>query len=219
MTKRARVSALTFLMTSAGCGECDVSVGEVTVGGQKVHEDLGVPKSFNLDSHYARKHGYDIPAKVRFDSPRGQHEEHNPPKEEGIFIRLNYFDEAGRASEDFLITSFRVASGPSDDMTAVEAAVRHEAMPAAMSGEGEIIGTKELKLSGMPTIAGAGKVEDEELGTVFIAVFAIPVPGSERGIAIVSHHVAGRSPVKTPEDIGKKGVLVPVLDSIKVEPL
>lgn len=217
MAELPRTWALALVIAFAGCGECDVSVGEVTVGGQKVHEDLSVPRSFSLDSSYARKHGYDLPATVRFESPRGQLEEHTPPKEEGIFLRLNYFDEAGRASEDFLITSFRAAAAPAERMAAVEAVVRNDALPVAMSGGGEVIGTRELQISGMPAIAGAGKIEDDQLGTVFTGVFAIPLPDSERGIAIVSHHIAGRSSVKTPDDIGKKGVLATVLESMKIE--
>lgn len=221
MRKRsAKLFSTILLTTLAGC-DANCSAGEVTVGGTKVHEDKSVPKTYELDKRYAEKHGYELPAKLSFEGPRGNLQEHNPPKEEGIFLRVNYFGEDGQPSEDFLITTFNLPPGaPADQrMGLTENLVKEKGLPSAMSGKGQQIGTQGLTISGMPAIAGAGQLEDEKLGTVFAAVFAIPLPDSEMGIAIVSHHVKDNSEIKTPDDIGKKGAMLQVLETMKVEPL
>jgi hypothetical protein len=173
-----------------------------------------------LDAAYAEKHGYELPVRIEFDAPAENLRVTSPDAEQRVFLRLDLATAEGRSAEDLSFTSFRVPAGDAAQRAAfareiVEGQGLDRALPG---GEGKKLGVKQVEVGGKVGLFGAAEFQTENSGTVYATMIAVIMPLSEDSFAMIGHHVVGVSAVKKEDQIGTRGLLKHVLDTIKIEP-
>jgi hypothetical protein len=175
-------------------------------------------ESIVLDAAYAAEHGYTLPARIGFEVPGGHLRRQSPPADQRVFLRLDQTSADGRPSEDLMITSLTIPPAEPDERIAfTRGLVESQGLARAMPAGAQVVEVREIEVGGMPAVLGIGEFEAQNSGKVYASMVAVILP-EPQSFSIMAHHVAGNSEVKTPADVGQKGLLAAALSSMTIEP-
>jgi hypothetical protein len=175
-------------------------------------------RRFVLDAAYAQQHGYALPARIALEVPAGQLRHQSPPAEQRVFLRLDAVGDGGRPSEDLMLTSLTIPPGePDQRRTFTAELLEKDALWRTIPREGESLGVRDLEVAGFPALQVRGQFDAPNSGRVYASVIAVLLPEPPT-IAIMSHHVADTSGIRSADEIGRTGLLAAVLASLEIDP-
>ncbi len=211
---------LGLLLILATACEAECKAGEVTVNGEKVHEDASVPRSLVLNAAYGAKHGLDIPLEARVEVPRGD----SPVVLEGeaaggAWIRFDYPDQSGdKIAERVSIAGLHVDPGPeAERLAALEQLIMTQVFPQAAGPGGKYHGSRPATVDGKRGVMVIGETTMEG-EAVMLGVVGVLLPEQKDGLMVVGQSVVGKGPIGTPDAVGSTGALHDVLQSLRFGP-
>jgi hypothetical protein len=205
------------VLLAGGCN-MDCQAGKVTVGGVTVHEDDTVPQSFRLDRRYAKKYGITLPVELRFKVPRKNTLVVYPPRTGGSYIKFNFTTQDGKnLRENLQFTSLKIPMGDMGGRKAMLGRLlESQAAKLTAAKKGKFLGASQIKVGSYDAVLVKCRQEDPQVGPIYTALIGILLSDSPHGILAVGNST-GHSDVKSPVDIGKKGVVAEVLKTLKLK--
>ena len=201
----------------AGCN-MDCQAGKVTVGGVTVHEDDTVPQSFRLDRRYAKKYGIPLPVELRFKVPRKNTRVVYPPRTGGAYIKFNFTTEDGKnLRENLQFTSLTIPMGDMGGRKAMLGRLlESQATKMTAAKKGKFLGASQIKVGPYDAVMVKCRQVDPQVGPIYTALIGILLSDSPYGILAVGNST-GHSDVKSPMDIGQRGIIPQVLKTLKLK--
>lgn len=184
-------------------------------------DGLVIGKRMQIDQEFAAKYKTDVKSPFEFIIPKLEDVKvfaAFPPETGGEYIKISY-----AAADDKLIENLRFVNltvplvEKEKRLAMLNDLLVNRAIPMAVKGYAnpKFMGSRRASINGLDAVEAAARFEDPAIGVMYVWLVGILDPESENGVMAMNQIAPTKSEVKTPKDIGKKGIAVKSISTFK----